>query len=207
MSKYQRRSRTVRTRLRSLDASETLVLIGPAGAGKSSVGARVAALLHRPFVDLDGVGDTYYAEIDQSLDTFQAVMAANGVVDAHRWWQPARAHGVERVLDEHAGAVIALGAGHSHFEDVHYFDVVCAALALATVVLLLPCQDVRAAITTLRARCERDRGISWVIGSVDFLSDWVTSIQNHALAHHIVYADGDDIEAVSRRVVRLVANR
>ena len=183
------------------------MLIGPAGAGKSSVGARVAALLQKPFVDLDEIGDTYYKEIDQSFDRFTTVIASNDFVDAHRWWQPARAHGVERVLDEHPGAVIAFGAGHSHFEDAHYFDVVRVALAPVTVVLLLPAPDAETAIVTLRARCERDRGISWVNGGVDFLSDWVRSVQNHSLADHTVYADGDDIDAVSRRVVDLVPNR
>lgn len=62
-------------------SSPTLVLIGPAGAGKNSGGERVATLLHRPFVDLDKVGDRYYAEIDQSLDTLSTVIADTGFVE------------------------------------------------------------------------------------------------------------------------------
>jgi len=46
-----------------------------------------------------------------------------------------------------------------------------------------------------------------VNGSVDFLSDWVTSEQNWALADHTVFADGDDLDTVSSRVAQLVTGR
>lgn len=38
-----------------MDASAHIALVGPTGAGKSSVGRALAALLGRPFVDLDQV--------------------------------------------------------------------------------------------------------------------------------------------------------
>jgi len=88
-------------------SSKTVVLIGPVSVGKSVVGVRVAADLGRSFYDLDLIGETYNVEVGQPFDAFVRMIDERGVVDAHRWWQPARAHAVQRVLETHPGAVVA----------------------------------------------------------------------------------------------------
>lgn len=45
----------------------TFVLIGPAAAGKSTLGELVAPRLRRPFVDIDEVAWPYCAEVGWSL--------------------------------------------------------------------------------------------------------------------------------------------
>lgn len=82
--------------------------------------------------------------------------------------------------------MVALGAGHSHFEDEQFADHVAEALAGCFVILLLPHADPMASEAVLRARCASERGDTW--GGVEFLPEWVTSSQNAALADAVVYA-------------------
>ncbi|MEN9644671.1 MAG: hypothetical protein RL238_1340 [Actinomycetota bacterium] len=187
----------------------TVVLIGPVAAGKSSVGAALASLLGRPFVDLDEVAAGYYDEAGQPVSALIDHAVADGFVAAHRWWQPARAHAVQRVVEEFGGAVVALGAGHSHFEDDAFIVTVEQTLADALVVLLLPEPDVDASVDCLRRRCVAERGADqdWLHDEVDFIRDWVVSAQNRSLADVVVYDRGRSIREVADEVARATSNR
>lgn len=100
-----------------MPASPVLVLIGPAAAGKSTVGELAAGILGVPFVDLDDVGGPYYAEVGWSIARLVERIGRIGRVAAEREWEPARAHAVGRAVHDHPGAVLALGAGHTSFTD------------------------------------------------------------------------------------------
>lgn len=162
----------------------TLVLIGPAAVGKSTVGEQLGALLCVPFVDLDEVAAPYYDECDAPVAALIERAHVDGFLAALRWWQPARAHAAVRVVAEHPGSVIAFGAGHSHFEDEEFARAVRGALAEATVVLLTAHADDEEALALLRQRCVDERGEDqdWVIEGVDVLREWVESAQNRQLA-------------------------
>jgi shikimate kinase len=165
-----------------------LVLIGPAAVGKSTVGAIVARTLHASFVDLDADAGPAYEEVGQPLEEFGNRIADLGYRDAHRWWQPARAHAVSRLLENKVDAVVALGAGHSHFEDRHYFELVRAALEPHTVILLLPWPDRNRSVQALRERSLATKGHDWVRDGLDYLELWTASPQNLELADYVVYA-------------------
>jgi hypothetical protein len=92
------------------------------------------------------------------------------------------------VTADHPDAVIALGAGHSHYEDSTYFDAVREALQTCRVVLLLPYSDMQHSIEVLRGRCVATKGHDWTINGYDFLSGWVTSEQNRTLADCVAYS-------------------
>ena len=168
--------------------------------GKSTVGQLLAELLGCDFVDLDEIGDCHYQEVGQPLGAFLAKIEELGYVRAHAWWQPARAHAVVRVMEDCRGAVVALGAGHSHFEDRAWLDVVQAALQSESVVLLLPDPDPAVAVAALRARSIELKGHSWVIENVDYLANWVASGQNRQLADIMVYVGKDAADAVANKV-------
>lgn len=166
-----------------VDVRNEPVLIGPAAAGKSSVGRALAELLNIGFVDLDAVADTYYEEAGQPLDEFKARIESHGYPAAHRWWQPARLHALERVLDDHSECVFALGAGHTHYEDRSFSESASRILEpFRHVVRLLPARDPDAAVSVLRSRCAAVKGHDGVRDGVDFISIWVASDQNARLA-------------------------
>ena len=163
-----------------------VVIIGPVSVGKSTIGPSLAALLGVPFVDLDEVAADHYAEVGQGIDRLIERARSHGFVEAHRWWQPARAHAVRSVLRNSTVSVVAFGAGHSHFEDEQWFAE-------------LPEVDIDASVAVLRQRCVDERGEDqdWLYGHVDFIRDWVVSGQNRCLADTVVYTEGRPVDAIA----------
>lgn len=178
--------------------SSSIVLIGPPGVGKSTIGPLLADLLSRPFVDLDEFGPAVYDRIGMGLDRLADQIATHGFVAAHRWWQPARVGAVRVALERRTGSVVGLGAGHSHFEDREFANAVAAVLAPATVVLLRIAADPVRSSDVLRERCRRTKHTDWSDGDVDLLDEWVRSEQNLALADLVVDTDTRSAAEVAR---------
>jgi XRE family aerobic/anaerobic benzoate catabolism transcriptional regulator len=76
-----------------------IALLGLRGAGKSSLGAKLAAALHVPFVELD-------REVEQEAGARLGEVFAMYGQDAYRRFER---RALERVLRAHASAVIAVG--------------------------------------------------------------------------------------------------
>lgn len=181
------------------------VLIGPAGAGKSSVGELLAARLGTPFADLDEVAAPYYAEVGWSLDRLRAVIGEVGRVEAERAWEPARVHGVRRVLADHPGAVIALGAGHTTIHDARLrADLADALRACPHVVWLQPDPDRDRALAILRARCEASKGTDWISEGHDLLAEWLDDDAARSLATAVVTDRGRGTAEVAKAVARIL---
>jgi shikimate kinase len=186
-------------------AAPLLVLIGPAAAGKSTVGALVADRLGVPFVDLDAVAAPAYAEVGWSVTRLTTRIAAVGRLAAEVEWEPARAHAVARVVAEHPGAVVALGAGHTTYTSAVHAAAVRAALApVRAVVLLLPAEAPEEALAVLRARSLADKGTDWVRDGHDFLAGWVADPAVRALATHVVVTGDEPPGRTAERLARLV---
>jgi hypothetical protein len=180
-----------------------LALVGPAACGKSTVGAAAAAALGAPFVDADEAGEPYYREVGWDLGRLRERIAAVGRSAAERDWEPARAHAVGRLVSDHPGAVLALGAGHTSYADPAHRSAVAAALARAgSVVLLLPAAGRDEALRVLRARSLAAKGTDWVRDGRDFLAGWLDDPAPRALATHVLVT-GD--EAPARTAERVVA--
>jgi shikimate kinase len=184
----------------SLDAP-WLVLIGPAAAGKTTLGEAVAALTGRPFVDIDAVAGPYYEEVGWSLPRLRARIGQVGRVAAEREWEPARAHAVERVVADHPGAVVALGAGHTCYAEPGHAARVRAALERCSGVLfVLPDPDAARSLRILRDRSARTKGTDWVVDGHDFLSEWLHDPFSRSLATEIVHTAGETPWQTAERV-------
>lgn len=188
-----------------MEAAPLLVLVGPAATGKSTVGRGVAARLGRPFTDLDAVADTYYREVGWSVARLRERITALGRVAAEREWEPARVHAMRRVLADHPGAVVALGAGHTSYADPRHAAQVRAALRPCTAVhLLLPAADPERALTVLRRRSMASKGTDWITDGHDFLAQWLHDPMCRAVATHVVCTEGDTPEQSIDHVLRLL---
>lgn len=178
-----------------------MVLIGPAAAGKSTLGSGLAAATGRSFVDVDALGESYYSEVGWSMDKLRDRIQAVGRVAAEQEWEPARAHAVERIVADHPGGIISLGAGHSHYSHPELFQRVQAALRPADhVVLVLPSTDHERSVQVLRQRSLATKGTDWISrDGHDFLCQWVHDPGNHALATTVFYTEGEEpLQSISR---------
>jgi hypothetical protein len=164
---------------------EEIILIGPVGAGKSTIGQLLATKLGLPQVSLDDIRFNYFREIGYDEEYGRRLRAEKGFPALVDYWKPFEAYAVERVVADHRDCVFDFGAGYTVHEDVLLFERVRKALTpFRNVVLLLPDPDVatsQAIMESYDATVARDREIN-----LHFLSH----PSNRLLATHIVYWRG-----------------
>ncbi|MBE7385390.1 MAG: shikimate kinase [Leptolyngbya sp. SIO1E4] len=130
-----------------------IILIGPMGAGKSTVGTLLAHQLGLPQCSMDEQRWAYYIEIGYDEALAKQKRETAGAWSVNQYWQPFEAYAVERLLSDHKNCVIDFGAGHSVYEDPLLFQRVQQALApYPNVVLLLPSPDLEESLQILNER-------------------------------------------------------
>jgi shikimate kinase len=127
---------------------KSIVLIGPYGIGKSTVGQLLAESRGQPQYSLDQCVWTYYRETGLTLELAEALGDFDSLL-----WQSYHAHAVKRFLQDHAHevCVMDLGAGHALYEG-SYLEEIRAALAPYDTILLIPSPDVAVSINDLTER-------------------------------------------------------
>lgn len=187
-----------------MNPGPAVVLVAPAAAGKSTVGALLAPLLGAGFVDIDAVADPYYAEVGWSIDRLVHRVGEVGRIPAEREWEAARAHAVSRAVGDHPSAVLALGAGHTSYTEPEHLAHVRVALTGVRVILLLPSPDRDESLAQLRDRSLASKGTSWICDGHDLLAEWLDDAGTRSLATEIVYTDGETPGTTAQRVAGLV---
>lgn len=96
----------------------TIILIGPMGVGKSTVGTHLAKKLGLAYVSLDELQWDYYKEIGFDNEYVkQLIHSEKGMAGFLEYVKPFEVHAVERVLEEYQGCVLDFGAGHVVHRD------------------------------------------------------------------------------------------
>ncbi|WP_406430385.1 AAA family ATPase [Streptomyces sp. NBC_00631] len=179
-----------------------MVLVGPAGTGKTTLGREIAARTQRPFVDLDAAADGYYAEAGWSIDKLRERITAVGRLAAEAEWEPARAHAVARAVADHPDAVMALGAGHTSYTDHQNLVTVRTALSRCRdVVRLLPSPNRDVSLTVLRRRCTASKGRSWIIDGHDYLAHWLDDPGTEQVATRTIYTRDETPAQITARLL------
>lgn len=127
---------------------KSVVLIGPYGIGKSTVGQLLAAARNQPQYSLDQDVWKYYSETGLTLE------AADMLGDFESLnWQPYHAHAVRRFFQDHGQEVciMDLGAGHALYEG-SYLEEMLEIFSKHDTVLLTPSHDVAESISNLARR-------------------------------------------------------
>ncbi len=168
----------------------TLVLIGPPGAGKSTVGSLVASALGVELVDADKASVPYHEEAGWPLTRFVELVEVAGCERAHLAWEEALAYATPRLLNDYPDAVVALGAGHTYVTTPARQAIIRRALDERMVVLLRPAQDLAASVAELRSRCVTGKGRDWIRDGVDWIDRWSGDGLDDDLATLAVYTMG-----------------
>lgn len=132
----------------------TIILIGPLGAGKTTVGRLLAQTLGLPLCSVDEVRPAYYAAVGYDPAIAATIgAAAEGIRDLLRYAQPFDAHMVERIVADYPHSIIDFGASNSVYDDHDLLLRVERALApCLNVILLLPSPDLAESQVILKTR-------------------------------------------------------
>jgi shikimate kinase len=186
--------------------TSTIILIGPLGAGKTTVGHLVAEKLNLPFCSIDTVRGDYYQNVgyDQALAS-QIAASDQGLQGVLRYSKPFEAQMVEKVLAEHHG-VIDFGASNSVYEDEDLLAQVEHALApYPNVILLLPSPDLEESVEILKNRLTRmltEAGKEFTDELFELNTYFVQHPSNQRLAKLVMYTKDKTPENICDELVQ-----
>ncbi|MEM8612738.1 MAG: shikimate kinase [Cyanobacteria bacterium P01_H01_bin.105] len=184
----------------SIFMASDIILIGPQGVGKSTIGSLLADQLSLPQCSMDEQRWDYYKEIGYDDALAQQKRQTEGVWGIIHYWKPFEAHAVERLLSEHKNCVIDFGAGHSVYEDALLFERVKRTLApYPNVVLLMPSPDLDESLHILN---ERNRELPDDIRNTN--EHFVRHPSNYELAKFTVYTKGKTPEETGDEIFNLL---
>jgi adenylate kinase family enzyme len=166
-----------------------IMLIGPWGAGKSTIGRLLARELDRPLVSVDEIRWRYMAEVGWEKTAEQAAFAEGGNMAVHRYWRPFILHAVRRLLAEHPDEILDFGGSDLCLDHADDLAQVQALLApCPNVICVFPAPGLEEATAAL-AEVVRQRHRPTING-MDATRFFLTHPSNAQLARHVVYTDG-----------------
>lgn len=185
-----------------------ILLIGPMGAGKSTVGTLLAQRLGVPFSELDDLRWDYYVEIGYDGAHADKLRKEQGFEVMYQYWKPFEIHAVERAVIEHGDGVISFGAGHSVYEDSALLERAKQALApIANVILLLPSADAAESSAALRERfmeVGRQEGFTPSEQTLSMIDHFLQHPSNARLAKHVIYTKGSSPEQTCEDILKIL---
>lgn len=187
----------------------TIILIGPLGAGKSTVGRLLAEKLGLPYCAVDAVRGAYYQKVGyDETAAAQIIASGQGIREVLRYSQPFEAQMVEMVLADHQG-IIDFGASNSVYDDETLLARVERALApYPQVILLRPSPDAAESAAILKERLIQ----MLTAAGKDFsdelfeLNDYfVQHPANSRLAKRVIYTKDKTPEQICDEIVQVTA--
>jgi shikimate kinase len=183
-----------------------IILIGPIGAGKTTVGQLLAEKLDLPFCSIDTVRRAYYQKI--AYDDILASQIAASPQDLQgvlRYSKPFEVQMVEQVLADHHG-VIDFGASNSVYDDQELFARVENTLAPhPNVILLLPSLDMDESVEILRNRLTlmlTEAGKEFTDELFELNKHFVEHPSNHRLAKRVIYTKEKTPEKIRDEIMQ-----
>ena len=174
-----------------------IILIGPEGTGKSTIGKLLSQKLNLPQVSMDDIRWDYYKEIGWDADTQKQIRDQLGFAGVYRYWKRFELYGIKRLLSEHSNCVIDFGAGHSVYENDADFARANELLSpYKNVVLLLPSPDLDESVDILKQRNQ------FTINGVEINRLLMTHPSNQKLAKQVFYTKGKKPGEIKEEILK-----
>ncbi|MCF7929909.1 MAG: hypothetical protein K9L02_00160 [Acholeplasmataceae bacterium] len=173
-----------------------IILIGPVGVGKTTIGKLLSKRLHIPQISLDKKRWHIYKEIGYDKKYAKKLYKQEGFLGVYKYWKPFEAYSVKRVLELYPNHIHDFGAGQSVYEDKILFDDVYTLLEpYRNVILLLPSKDKEKSLDVLFKRnLMTDNKFEY-----NYL--FVNNPSNEKLAKIIVYTDGKSLSEICDEII------
>ncbi|MBD2254602.1 AAA family ATPase [Nostoc parmelioides FACHB-3921] len=179
---------------------QDIILIGPIGTGKSTLGTLLAEKLNLPQISMDELRYGYYKRIGYDEAFAKKLRAEKGFLAIYQYWKPFEAYAVEMLLAEHSNCVIDFGAGHSVYDDAALFYRVQKVLeTYPNVVLVLPSPDLDESVQIIKERMGEFQE-----NGVDVHEYFVKHSSNLNLAKIVVYTKGKTPEQTGDEILSLI---
>jgi energy-coupling factor transporter ATP-binding protein EcfA2 len=182
---------------------ETIILIGPEGAGKSTVGKLIAQALSRELYSLDRNRDVLYAPYHYDKIHAERIYEEQGLWQFYQHWKFFEYRAVVHILttagnpnSDFHGKVLDFGAGHSVYENPAELEKVHELMKpYPDVFLFLPCEDVGEALKVTETRRGHALGLN---------KHFLEHPSNRKLAKHVIYTKDRTAEECAEDVLKLV---
>ncbi|TQV90080.1 shikimate kinase domain-containing protein [Cordyceps javanica] len=166
--------------------TRTVILIGPEGAGKSTIGKLLAKALSKELFSLDRHRNELYAPYNYNQAEAEQIYKEQGEWAFYLHWTAfefkAVSHILQNALNAHDtfyGKILDFGAGHSVYEKPEQLAAIEEYLRpYPDVFLILPCKDTEEAIRVREARRGHKLGLN---------KHFLEHESNRRLAKHIIY--------------------
>ncbi|KAG4258923.1 hypothetical protein FPRO04_11012 [Fusarium proliferatum] len=166
--------------------SPTIILIGPEGAGKTTIGKILSEKLNKEVFSLDRHRKELYAPFDYDDAHADKIYEQDGVEALLKYWKYFEYRAVVDILqnalkpgDRFYGKILDFGAGHSIFENKEELDRVAELISpYKGVFLVVPCENVDEALRIMEER----RG-----HELSYNRHFMNHPSNKTLAKHIIY--------------------
>ncbi|KAL7920364.1 hypothetical protein ACQKWADRAFT_298811 [Trichoderma austrokoningii] len=184
-------------------SAESIILIGPEGSGKSTIGKIIATTLAKELYSIDRHRDELYAPFGYDKALAEKIYEEQGLWPFYQHWKIFEYQAVSHILqnaskedDEFYGMIIDFGAGHSVYEKPEELDKIEALMKpYQNVILLTPCEDVEEALKITEARRNRKLGLN---------KHFLEHPSNRRLAKHIIYTKDTTAEECAESVLQII---
>jgi broad-specificity NMP kinase len=184
---------------------EEVILIGPMGVGKSTIGTLLSEKLQVQAIGLDDIRWYYYYKQGYNAAYAKSLRQQKGFRKGlYPYWKPFEADSVAAMLADFRECVFHLGAGQSVYEDPVLFAKVQQALQdCAHVVLLIPARDHSESLDYLVNRF-KERGRPPDAEMVELLQHFIEHPSNWTLAKHIVFVKDKSPESICEEILAII---
>jgi len=187
--------------------NSTIILIGPIGVGKTTIGNLLADSLDLPLCSVDDVRSAYYQKIGYDKSLVSTIAASEqDIRDVLRYSERYDVQMIKMLLADFQRGIVDFGASNSVYDDKGLLaQVKHTLLPYPNVILLLPSIDKKESAEILKIRLIRkltEAGQSFTDELFELNNYFIQHSSNYQLAKRIVYTKDKTPEILRDEIMK-----